>query len=145
MTLPPPIPPPARPLAVSLISGYYLISILFAGGALWLTYSGLLPIPQPQRAYLDSMSWVDHAITIFALAVKLAGAVAFFFLRRSAVYLFALALLANLSLTIYQIAAKGFLHSVGLIALPGMVIGWTLSAAILIYAVSLAKKGVLRG
>ncbi|MDR3401486.1 MAG: hypothetical protein P4L99_03220 [Chthoniobacter sp.] len=143
MTLPPPIPPPARPVFVWVISGYYCLSMISAALSLWVVRSGLLPLPQPQRAYFDSLTWVDYAGTYFVMVINLAGAAALFFLRRVAMYLFAFGLVVAISLLIYQIIAKNYLQAMGP-ALPGAIVGWVIPIAIIIYARHLTQKGVLR-
>lgn len=144
MTLPPPLPRPARPVFVSIISACYLISLIVAGLSLSLAYFGSIPLPPSQRAYLDSLSWLDHAVTIFIMILKLAGVVALFSLRRAAFYFFACGFLVAIASMVYQIIAKNYLQAVGFIVLPGIIVGWSLSAAVIIYIWDLSQKGVLR-
>ncbi|MEP6669209.1 MAG: hypothetical protein ABJF10_08655 [Chthoniobacter sp.] len=143
MSLPPPIPPPARPVFVWIICGYYCFTLISAGLSLWLVHSGLLPMPQPQRSYFASLTWVDYTCTAAITAINAGGAVALFFLRRVATYLFAIGLLTSISLLIYQIVAKNYLQAMGP-ALPGAFVGWAIPVAIIIYARHLTKNGVLR-
>lgn len=144
MTQPPPLPPPTRPIFVSIISYFYLAAFILTGVSLWLTYSGLIPLSQAQRTYLDSVTWVDHVFTFGLMAAKLAGATALFFLRRSAPYLFAFGLLVSICDMIYQLVARNLLQTMGPLPVAGAVVGWGLSTAIIIYAGILARKGVLR-
>jgi hypothetical protein len=143
MTLPPPIPPPTRPVLVWIISGYFCLSVIPAGLSLWLVHAGLLPMPEPQQSYFHALTWVDYTITACILAINLAGAVALFFLRRVSMYLFALALLVAICLLIYQIIAKNYLQAMGPM-LPAAITGWAIPIAIILYARHLTKKGVLR-
>ncbi|EDY21500.1 hypothetical protein CfE428DRAFT_0745 [Chthoniobacter flavus Ellin428] len=144
MTLPPPLPPPARPVFVWVISGYYLFSSIFAVVSLWLVYSGLIPLLPGQRPYFNSLTGSDYVCTFLILVIKLVAATTLFFRRRAAVYLFAFGLLAGLAFLIYQIVARHYMQTVGAIALPGVVVGWGVSVAVIIYAWNLAKSGFLR-
>ena len=143
MALPPPIPPPVRPVLVWIISGYYCVSMIFAALSLWVVHAGILPLPPAQRSYFESLTWVDYGSSYLVMVINLAGAVALFFLRRMAMYLFALGLVVAIALLTYQIVAKNYLQAMGP-ALPGAIVGWAIPVAIIIYARRLTQKGVLR-
>ncbi len=133
-----------RPVFVWIICGYYCVSLILAGLSLWLVHSVALSDAAPAAILLRFIDLSGLRLLLLHQGViGLAGAAALFFLRRVAVYLFTIGLLAGISFVIYQIVAKAYLQTMGS-ALPSAIGNWMIRIGIIFYARHLAKTGVLR-
>ena len=89
----------------------------------------------------------QRSYILFAIATGLLnflGAIYLFLLRRAAFYLFLLAFVLGMVMTVYHIFFKNWLAAIGGPGLIGVIIGWGTSVAIIIYARKLIKKDILK-
>lgn len=127
----------------------WLVAILLFFGAAytllssWLVYSGSVPVSAEARAYLDSLSFFDHAATVFTATMNLLGAVALFLLRKAALYLFCAGLLANTSLFVWHMVNRDLGVALGGAGVSGALVGWSVLALVCLYAWRLTKSEVL--
>ncbi|MCW9059954.1 MAG: hypothetical protein OQL11_13890 [Gammaproteobacteria bacterium] len=128
----------------------WAISIFFGVSAGWtllsfaLIRSGAVTLNAAQIAYFDSLSPLDYIFSIGIGLANLLGAISLLLLRKIAFYLFASALVANLLMTLWHIAAKGWVAAIGDTGLVGAIIGLGLLVIVCVYSRRLLKRGVLR-
>ena len=127
----------------------WAISIFFFLAAGWTLLSfylinlGAVPLNAAQKAYFSSLTGVDYGLTILMGLANLIGAVALFFLRKVAFYLFVTAFGVNLLLAAWHAVTKGWVAAIGGSGFVGTVIGWALLIAVCIYSWRLIQRGVL--
>lgn len=127
----------------------WVISIVFFFSAAWtllsfyLIHTGAVPLNPQQRAHFDSLGAFDYAITVLLGATNLAGAVCLFLLRKTALYLFGTALIANTLLTAWQTLSTTWAQAIGSSGLSGAFISWALLVAVFLYTWRLSRRGVL--
>jgi len=147
MTLTPEVQPPIpakRPALVWVISIFYFLSAGWTTLSLALVLSGGIPLSPAQQQYVSSLTAFDYASTLVIGISNLAGTVLLLLLRRHAYLFFAGAFGLGILLTLYQILTRNWLGAAGGAGLIGAAIGWAISMAVILYARSLVKKGVLR-
>ena len=132
-----------RPGWVWAISIFSFFSAAFTLFGFYLIYSGKIPLQPAQKAYFESLTFVDMSLTILIGLTNLIGAVLLFRLRKQSFYLFAISLVANLSMTAWHIFSKGFIAAMPSGGLIGMLIGWGMLVAVCVYTKKLEKTGVL--
>jgi hypothetical protein len=136
-------PSAKRPGWVWAISIFMFISAAWTLLSFYLIGSGTVPLTPEQKAYFDSLSTLDYGAAILGGLLNLSGATALFLMRKAAVPLFGSAFVLNLLSTIWNIAAKNWTEAIGASGLIGAAVGMTILGAIVLYARSLAKRGVL--
>lgn len=95
-----------------------------------------------QKAYLESLTFIDTGLSILVGLAYLTGAVLFFLLRKQAFYLFVFAFVANVLGAVWHIGSIiAIKHSGGLI---GTLIELVALFAVCVYIKKLEKAGVLR-
>jgi len=129
----PVLPAKRRPVLVVVI---FWIHLLAAFSVVWLffrVFTGHARLRTPMALYT--------AAVLMLIAVKLWGAIALYRLRRSAVSIFLTAVLLNLPATIYDIYhhPRGYPPS----SILGMFAGVVIAAGTCVYAVHLARIGML--
>lgn len=133
-----------RPKWVWAISFFYFISAIYTLLSLYLIHTGAIPIPEATKAYLDSLTTIDHIITIVIWVVILVGAISLFFLRKMAYPLFLISFVVNILMSLWHMLSKNMLSALVSGGAIGMIIGWGMLLAVCLYAKKLAKLGVLR-
>lgn len=132
-----------RPVWVWIISIFFFLSAGWTLLSFYLVYSGAIPLQPEQTAYFESLTPVDHGLTILLGLTNLGGAVALLLLRRAALYLFVGAFVLDTVMTIWHTLTKGWVAAIGGAGLVGMLIGYGLIVAVCIYVWKLKKSGVL--
>jgi len=127
-----------RPRLVWAITGFYVLSIGWTLLSFFLIFNGLISVDPPVQAYFDSLSASDYVQSLLGGAISLAGVISLFRLRKSAVWLFAVALGLNVLLTLSQIEVIDETGNRG-----GTFLGWLILLGIFFYAWRLKQKGVL--
>ena len=131
-----------RPLGVWIISAFYLIAAGWTLLSSALIYTGAIPLNEAQRQYFASLSVVDLVLATAVGLLGIVAALALFLLRRVAVMLFTIALVVNISVSVIRtnwVAAASATPG----TMPGLVLGWVVLIAVLLYARKLEKKGIL--
>jgi len=109
-----------------------------------LIHAGAVALNAAQVAYFDSLTAWDYASSLGIGLANLTGAITLFLLRKAAFYLFAFAFSANLLLTSWHVATKGWFAAMSGAGLVGAVIGLGLLFAVCAYSRRLLQQGVLR-
>jgi len=135
--------PRRRPLGVWVIFVYYMLSSGFMLLLFVLTFSGIVALPAEHESYMDSLSAVDWFVSFAIGGLHIIAVVCLFLLRRVAVMFFLAALVLNVVSTLIYILQTDWLEAVGAAGLPGMFLGWLIMIVVILYARTLAKKGVL--
>jgi len=133
-----------RPGWVWAISIFFFLSAGWTLLSFCLIHAGVIPLNAAQVAYLDSLTVLDYVSSVGIGLANFAGAITLFFLRRVSFYLFAIALGANLALTFWHVATKGWVAAMGGAALFGAVLGLGTLFAVCAYSRRLLQQGVLR-
>ena len=132
-----------RPVWVWVISAFYLLSVGWMLLSFALIFSGAIKINAAQQAYFASLTRVDWFFSLSIGVIGIAGAISLFLLRRLAVVLFSLALVLNLALTAFQTIRTNLAEALGGSGLFGLLLGWLILVAVILYARGLTKRGVL--
>ena len=135
--------PTKRPVFVSGISILYFLSAGWVLLSSFLLYSGTIPLSGEQKAYFSSLTIFDYATSVLLVTLKLSGAVLLFLLRKRAISFFIAAFGLELVTTIYHIVAKNWIGAIGRPGMFGMVAGWTMSVAVIIYLRRLSAQKIL--
>lgn len=143
-TISPPSIQRKRPKLVWVITIFYVISAGWTLLSLALIYSRVIPLNEAQAAYFKSQTFLDILFAIATGLLNFLGAIYLFLLRRAAFYLFLLAFVLGMVMTVYHIFFKNWLAAIGGPGLIGVIIGWGTSVAIIIYARKLIKKDILK-
>jgi len=133
-----------RPLLVWAVAIFYLFSTLFTLLSLYLVLGGSVPLTPEQKAYYDSLSALDYALSVAIAVTGLGGAVTLFLLRKQALYLFCFSLALNISMTVWHLQARSASAALGSPGTIGMVVGLGIVAAVCCYAWNLKRSGVLK-
>jgi uncharacterized membrane protein YecN with MAPEG domain len=133
-----------RPVWVWAISLFFFVSSVYTLLSFYLIYSGRIPLQSAQKAYLNSLTFIDIGLSVLLLLTNLTAAVLLFLLRKQTFYLFAIALVANLLMTIWHTISNNFMANMSSGRLIGMVIGWIILLVICVYTKHLEKAGVLK-
>ena len=92
---------------------------------------------------MSSLTGLDYGVSLLIGLANLLGAVALFLLRKVAFYLFVTAFGANLLLTAWHSATKGWVAAWGGLGLFSILIGWAVIVAVCVYSWKLVRRGVL--
>lgn len=133
----------SRPIGVWAISAFYVLSAGWTLLSFALISSRAIKITPAQEAYFASLTSVDYLLSLAIGVAGLGAAVCLFLLRRIAVVLFSAALVLNLALTAFQTMRTDWVQAIGGPGLVGALLGWLVLVAVIVYARSLAKRGVL--
>lgn len=120
-----------RPPGVWIISTYYLCMFVLSYLLLFLALSHSVPMPAEITALAENRTALEWVVLVIQSFIALSGAIALFFLRKMAYYLFGTGFVIGLGWIVW--------HSLTLMAATGMLI---LLAAIL-YTRKLSKQGTL--
>jgi hypothetical protein len=132
-----------RPVGVWVISVFYLLSAGWTLLSFALIFSGAIKVNVAQEAYFASLTSVDWFFSLSIGVIGLAGAISLFLLRRLAVVLFSVALVLNLAQTAYLTMRTNWIDALPQGSLFGVFLGWLILVAVILYARSLTKRGVL--
>jgi hypothetical protein len=132
-----------RPGWVWAISIFFFLSAGWTLVSFFLINTGAVTGNAEQEAYFSSLTVVDYGLTILIALANLLAAVALFLLKKIAFYLFLTAFGANLLLTAWHTATKGWVAAIGGAGLVGALIGWILVIAVCIYSWRSIQRGVL--
>lgn len=144
--------PPKRPVLVWIISIFALFGVIsgFVGTLMLMT--GHLPtINDAERAYLQSLTAVDHLLALVGLVLYALGALYLFRLKKAAVNILVAYGLFRAGMNAYfytKPAYHAFMASMagsaGSVRHIGIYVGWIIVLAIIAYAFKLRRDGVLR-
>ena len=132
-----------RPLGVWVVAALYLFSAGWMLLSLVLLASGAIPLTPVLKAYRAWLTPLDWVFTLTISVTGLSGAVAFFLLRKIAVSLFQLALVLNVTFTIFHLTRSNWIEATGPSGIVGLLLAWAIHIAVILYARRLAKRGVL--
>lgn len=135
-----------RPGWVWAIFIFYSLSAAYMVLSYYLIYSGSLVLQPAQRAYFNHLSYFDIWSSVVVVAIKFAGAVTLFLLRRIAFKIFVTGFVLEILTNIWFLLTleKVRLAAIGSADLVGVFLGWVITIAICAYAWRLEKAGVLR-
>jgi hypothetical protein len=132
-----------RPVWVWVISAFYLLSAGWTLLSSALISSGAIKINAAQEAYFASLTSVDWFFSASIGAIGFAGAIYLLLLHRLAVVLFSLALVLDLAFAAFQTMRTNWAEALGGSGLFGVLLGWLILVAVILYTRRLAKRGVL--
>ena len=135
--------PPRRPKLVWVIFVLALLSVGYTALSLYLVLSGSIPLGEEEAKYFRSLTPIDYAVTGATGLLNLGGAIALFWLRKVALYLFAAAFAIGILGTLRHVADASFAAALGGPGVIGMLAGYALWIAVCIYAWRLKSRGVL--
>ena len=135
--------PRRRPTGVWVVTAFYLFSAGWTLLSLALVASGAIVLTPAMKTYYASLTPFDWVFTLAISVTGVSGAIAFFRLRKVAVSLFQLALVLNVTFTLYHVARTSWMAATGASGGLGLVIAWGIILAVILYARRLAKRGVL--
>ena len=119
----------------------YSFSVGWTALSFGLLSAGVVWVHGAQLRYFLSMGVLDLVAAVFVALLGMAATVSLLLLRRIAVPLFAVQLALNLFVVVTPNWLRAALSAPGLMV--GAIFGWLTLLAFLLYARSLAKRGVL--
>jgi hypothetical protein len=128
---------------VWVISAFYLLSAGWTLLSFALIFNGAIKVNSAQEAYFASLTSIDWFFSLSIAVIGLAGAISLFLLRRIALVLFALALVLNLALTVFQMIRTNRTEALGGAGLFGVLLGWAVLVAVILYTNVLRKRSLL--
>ena len=132
-----------RPIGVWVVSAYYLLSAGWTLLSFALIFGGAIKITAAQEAYFASLTGIDWFFSLAIGVTDFSAAVCFFLLRRVAVALFSVALALNLAFTAFHVMRTNLSEALSGAGLLGVLFGWLILVAVIVYARRLAKGAVL--
>ena len=132
-----------RPLAVWVISIFYLLSIASTLVSLAAIVTGIVHVTAEQQRYFASLGPVDYVGNSVILLISAWAVVELFLMRKAAVRAFMIALVMNVGLTIFHLLATNWQEAVGRTGLFTVIMSWCVSVGVLLYAKKLQRRGVL--
>jgi hypothetical protein len=108
-----------------------------------LVFSRAIKITAAQEAYFASLTGIDWSFSIAIGVIGLTAAIYLFLLRRTAVVLFSVALALNMAFTAFYMMRTNMAEALGGAGLLGLVFGWLILIAVIVYARKLARNAVL--
>ena len=133
--------PNRRPIGVWVVFVYEMLSAGFSLLFLALITSGSIKLPAAQGVPPPQLFDLFFALVIGVIGIS--AAVCLLLLRRIAVLLFSVALTLSICLTVFQMIRTNWIEAIGIGVLVGMLIGYLIPIAVIVYAHRLAKRGVL--
>lgn len=135
-----------RPAWVWAISIFYALSFVVLVLAMYLVFSGAIPMTPQLKAGLERMTPLDYIVIIVEPLLSVFAAVALFLMRRQATYLFWASFAVGVASTAWQFAigsgATAFNSKPG--AGYGGLIGFGIQLAVCFYVQNLRIQGTLR-
>ena len=97
------------------------------------------------KAYVESLTSIDYAMTAIQGLISLSAAVSLFLLRKEAYYLFWLSLVTLIPMTLWHVFGRQWLSAMESIkgATPGAISGLVILIAVCLYVTRLRKSGKL--
>lgn len=135
--------PRRRPTGVWVVTAFYLFSAGWTLLSLALVASGAIVLTPAMKTYYASLTPFDWVFTLAISVTGVSGAIAFFRLRKVAVSLFQLALVLNVTFTIFHLTRSNWIEATGPSGIVGLLLAWAIHIAVILYARRLAKRGVL--
>ena len=132
-----------RPIGVWVICLFYALSAVWSLFSFTVVLSGAIPLNPAQHEYLASQTNLDWFLLVVSGVLGLSASVSLFLLRRVAIALFSVNFALGVILTIYQSVRTNLLEAAGGPSIVGMLLGWLIAVAVILYARMLAKRGVL--
>lgn len=136
-----------RPKWVWAIFIFYFFSAGFTLLSYYLLFTGVTTLTPEENKYFDSLSKLDHGLTIIIGSLNLLAALSLFMLKRTALYLFTASISIGILVTGWHIIYKGWFEVLGGIGGSSLVVstalGWCLILAIYMYTWKLYKTKVL--
>jgi len=132
-----------RPIGVWIVAAFYALSAGWTLLSFALVFGGAIKVNAAQQEYFASLTGVDWFFALAIGAVGLSAAICLFLLRRVAVALFSVSLALNLTLTAVHIMRTNSTEALSGGSLVGLMLGWLILIAVIVYARGLAKRGVL--
>lgn len=136
------LPTRSRPGWVWFICIWYAVGVAVAILDAYIVFSGSLRLPPEAKAALAHLTTIDYLLSVVGLLLAASAAVALYFLRRQATYLFWSAFGVGIASNVYDSVLKhGVSQSRSLFHNPWVYIGTQL--AICLYCESLKRNGTL--
>ena len=127
-----------------VIAIFYLLSIAFTLLSLAAVVAGTVNVTPAQRQYFASLGPVDYLGNALTLIISAWAAIEFFLLRSAAVRAFVIGLVMNVGLTAFHLLATNWRDAAGSSGLLTVAVSWIVSVGVLLYAMALQRRGVLR-
>jgi hypothetical protein len=131
---------PKRPLLVWVICASYAASVIVPPTAVYLAYSGRIPVSAADAAYLRSFTLINFAGLALGLLLLLISTVQLFRMRRSAPYLLTATLVVAI---VKQFIYRPELNRLGHSYVPALVSG-VIALLVVIYSWRLLMRGTLK-
>ena len=132
-----------RPVGVWIVTAYFAITLTGTLISLGEFVGGELTLTPEQRAYFQSLGPVDYLGAASTLVLCGWAAIELFQLHKRAVAILGVVLIMNLGATAYQFLVTNWTDALGTAGLASVAGGLSLLAIILVYAVSLRRRGIL--
>lgn len=134
-----------RPTWVWIICVFYLVSFLWTSLSWYMIFSGSIVLSPEVKAYMESLTSFDYGLTTIQALISISAAVALFFLRKQAYYLFWSSFGVGLFAIAWQTALRSWLTAMRSIkgGTTGELIGMGILLAVCIYTRKLRKQGRL--
>lgn len=137
--------PPTRPVLVWVIAVYAALGVIGGIASVVMLMTGRIPIVnEAQRAYMQSMTPFDHALTLICFLLYAIGALYLFRLKKVAARILAVYGVALAGTTAYFYTKPAYRDFMASVPQIGTYLGWTISLAIIAYAFKLRRDGVLQ-
>ena len=133
-----------RPGWVWAISLFYIFSFVITFLVLSLTFSGVIPLPENQKNYFESLGMIGWMIASISSILSLAAAITLLMLKKLTIKLWLAKFLFDLVSIAYNIVTTNLLQSVGGLGVVGMFIGLATVISIYLYAKRLNARGFLK-
>jgi len=133
-----------RPRWVWLISSFYISAGLWGLLSCLDMMSGGKPLPPSVLAHFENYSALDWGLVISVRIFDVIVGVLFLLLRKASVYVFGFKFVYGVALTLREALTRGAMDaSTAERVLPAAIL-WSVSAAVVFYALHLMRKGVLK-
>lgn len=133
-----------RPILVWLIAVFYGLGALWTLLSFALFFSGRINVPPAEAAYFASLTPIDLTLTVLLAISGLVGAIMLFRLKRSALVFFLIALVLNISYSIWTFLMNPAFRTVAQQSVIGLITGLTVVSLITFYVYRLKKRGLLQ-
>lgn len=132
-----------RPIGVWLVSIFYVLSAGLTLLAFLLIFGDVITVTPDQETYFASLSAVDWLLSLAIAVVGVSAALFLFLLRRVAIILFSLELTLNIASIAFALLRTNWIEAVGASGLVGAIVGLLIPVAVILYSLTLARRGVL--
>ena len=134
----------ARPRWAWSISAFFLGVSIAVSLAFVVALTGKVPLSAAQQGYLASLTPLDYLVIGSVMTCNLLGALCLVQLRQFAVPLLVTGWAFGAFELVWQAIDKGWMAAIGTAGVSGFAAANLLSLVIIAYALSLARRGILR-